>query len=115
MPINTVSSDAKSCPAREYIDLRHMQDDKRVLENPHKGWYYHYVDNGFSDIRYREGIEKSDLLPAKGINHIYIRFDWCDVEKEDGVFDWSEIDEIIERFGKNKYRFSLRQCTFESF
>ena len=115
MPINTVSSDAKNCPAREYIDLRHMQDDKRVLENPHKGWYYHYVDNGFSDIRYREGIEKSDLLPAKGINHIYIRFDWCDVEKEDGVFDWSEIDEIIERFGKNKYRFSLRLCTFESF
>lgn len=115
MPINYVSSDAKANSDPYYIDLRYMQDDKRVLENPHKGWYYHYVDNGFSNINYRKGIESAETLPAKGINHIYIRFDWCDIEKSDGEFDWSEVDDIINRFGKNGYKFSLRFCTFESF
>ena len=38
MPINYVSSDAKANSDPYYIDLRYMQDDKRVLENPHTGW-----------------------------------------------------------------------------
>ena len=27
------------------IDLRALTDDKRVLRNPHKGWYHHFPDN----------------------------------------------------------------------
>lgn len=26
-----------------YRDLRQQQDDKTILENPHKGWYVHYI------------------------------------------------------------------------
>ncbi len=27
-------------------DLSTLQDDRSVLTNPHKGWYFHYIDNG---------------------------------------------------------------------
>ena len=97
-----------------YIDTRHMQDDKTILENPHKGWYYHYVDNGFYDKRYRSELcEEEYNLPVRGIHHLYIRFDWRDIEKEKGVYDWSVIDKIINKFSKSGYKFSLRMCTFE--
>lgn len=28
------------------VDLRHLADDRRIVRNPHKGWYWHYIDNG---------------------------------------------------------------------
>ncbi len=97
-----------------YVDLRKAHDDKRILRNPHKGWYLHYIDNGITRTFYRDTIkEGDDLLDFPYLNHMYLRFDWGDIEKEQGVYDWSYIDEIFEKWGKLGYRFSLRVCTYE--
>ena len=100
----------------DYVDLADLQDDKTPLRNPHRGWYVHYVDNGFGSPVYRDSIEEGDFLEDfPGLNHLYLRFDWRDVEPENGVFDFSRLDEIIETWGKHGYRFSLRPCTYECF
>ena len=97
-----------------YIDLRGCQDDRRVLRNPHKGWYWHYIDNGCASPAYRSGHDPDDLLlDFPGLNHLYLRFDWADIEKSEGVFDWGYFDEIFEKWGGAGYRFSFRPCTYE--
>ena len=101
-----------SCGA--FVDLRDYEDDRTVLKNPHKGWFWHYVDNGFSRPAYRADHDPQDhLLDFPGLNHLYLRFDWGDIEKEEGRPDWSPIDRIMETWGPLGYRFSLRICAFE--
>lgn len=99
-----------------YRDLGHLADDKTVLKNPHKGWYYHYVDNSIKNKKYRDRVARGVPFSTPGMNHVYIRFDWGDVEYAgEGILDWSAIDEIMEERGALGYKFSLRICTFESF
>lgn len=43
-----------------------LQDDKTVLSNPHKGWYYHSIDNGLTRPTYRDGVTKEDLPEPDG-------------------------------------------------
>ena len=63
-----------------YIDLRNMADDKTVLKNPHKGWFYHYIDNGFGRENYRNMIHEGDHLEwFPGLQNIYLRFYWADI------------------------------------
>lgn len=97
-----------------YIGLDGFADELTVLSNPHKGWYWHYIDNGFIRSEYRGRHSNRDtLLDFPGLNHLYLRFDWGDIEKQEGVLDWSYIDSIMERWGALGYRFSLRVCTYE--
>ncbi len=96
-------------------DLRPLQDDLTVLSNPHKGWYFHYIDNGLKFPCYRNTIkEGDDLRCVPGINHMYLRFDWNDIEETEGVFNWKPIDDIIEEWGSKGYHVSMRLCTFEA-
>lgn len=107
------------------VDLRLRQDDKTILRNPHKGWYWHYIDAGFSQKAYRDGYERvhgdgdaltldvlDDMNDFPGLNHLYLRFNWGDIEKQEGVLDWSYIDRIMEEWGSRGYRFAMRVCTF---
>ncbi len=97
-----------------YHDLRDWTDDKRVLENPNKGWYYHYIDNGLSRPAYRDCIAEGDFLEnIPGMNLIYLRIDWADIEKSDGVYDWSEIDKIINDWSTHGYKFTFRFVSYE--
>ena len=97
-----------------FIDLRPLQDDKKILRNPHKGWYWHYIDNGYKRNAYRADHDHTDRLERfPGLNHLYLRFDWADIEKEKGVYDWSYIDSIMEEWSKYDYRFSMRFVTYE--
>jgi hypothetical protein len=99
-----------------YWDLRPFQDEVRVLRNPHKGWYWHYVDNGLGRTAYREPeyADPEDMLrDFPGLNHLYLRLDWADIEPEEGQFDWSFVDKTFEKWGSAGYRFSFRLCTFE--
>ncbi len=102
------------------IDLRPLADDKTVLRNPHKGWFWHYIDNGRErNTRYQSttggSIDPQDHLEDfPGLNHLYLRFDWCDVEKEEGQIDWTWIDQVMDEWGKYDYRFSLRICCYEA-
>jgi len=101
-------------PCENYINLEPWQDDCTVLKNPHKGWYWHYIDNGYGREAYRDGIKPGDYMEDfPGLNHLYLRFDWGDIEKEEGVYDWSYIDQIMDEWGAKGYRFSFRICTHE--
>jgi Indolepyruvate ferredoxin oxidoreductase, alpha and beta subunits len=104
----------KPNPCFNYIDLDKWQDDKTVLKNPHKGWYWHYIDNGYGRINYRQNLESCDYMKDfPGLNHLYLRFDWGDIEAEENVLDWSYIDSIMDEWGSQGYRFSFRICTYE--
>lgn len=97
-----------------FVDLRPLQDDKTVLQNPHKGWFWHYIDNGLTSPWYRgETPEQDDLPEFPGLNHLYLRVDWGDIEKEEGVYDFGFMEDILQRWGAKGYRFSLRFCTYE--
>ena len=97
-----------------FVDLRPLMDDKTPLKNPHKGWFWHYIDNGYGRDNYRRHHDPADgLEDFPGLNHLYLRFDWGDVEKAEGVYDFSYLDEIMELWGKRGYTFSLRMCSFE--
>ena len=97
-----------------YRDLRYIADDETVIENPHKGWYYHFVDNGMRRSFYRDGVKEGYFFEdVPGLKIIYLRIDWSDIEKEEGVYDWSEIDEIMEKWGAHGFKFTFRICTFE--
>lgn len=99
---------------KNFVDLRLLIDDKILHRNPHKGWFWHYIDNGYGRGNYREAHDPQDtLMDFPGLNHLYLRFDWGDVEREMGVYDFSYLDEIMETWGKYGYRFSLRVCSYE--
>ena len=99
---------------RYFRDLRPLADDRRILRNPHKGWYWHYIDNGYPRPNYRAEHDPADHLEDfPGLNHLYLRFDWGDIEKEEGVYDWSYIDGIMEEWSRYDYRFGLRLVTYE--
>lgn len=81
------------------IDFTVKKENKPVL-NPHKGWVqYIYDPKYFDDTVYGVGNEHSWDMTAV----VYSRFNWCDIETEEGKYDWSAIDEMIElseKYGK---------------
>lgn len=104
----------KYCDSPDFIDLRNLADDRTVLENPHKGWYHHYIDNGMWRKAYRDDIAEGDYLEyVPGLRQLYLRIDWIDIEKEEGKCDWSYIDDVMTRWGERGYTFSFRFCTYE--
>ncbi|MBE5040898.1 DUF4832 domain-containing protein [Ructibacterium gallinarum] len=106
----------KASTSKKYIDLRPIIDDKTVLKNPHKGWYYHYIDNGKSSPLYRDKLDASDHFEKfPGMNHLYLRVDWCDIEPQEGIFEWEWIDEIINVWAIYGYKFSFRVCCYEPY
>lgn len=100
------------------INFRNLQqqDDRTVLRNPHKGFYWHYVDNGYIRGAYRDNhdIENDDLHDFPGFNHLYLRLDWSDLEPEEGKFKWSIIDDIMAIWGPRGYTWSLRVVNCEA-
>ncbi len=98
-----------------FTDLRPFADDKTVIRNPHKGWFWHFIDNGFRGRRYRDRVRPGDYLENfPGLNHLYLRFDWSDVEKAEGIYDFGFLDAIMDEWGARGYSFSLRACCFET-
>jgi len=113
-----VAGAAGSAPdgAMRHIDLRHLADNKTVLRNPHKGWYWHYIDNGYGRINYRDPKihPPGDYLQDfPGLNHLYLRVDWSDIEAKKDVYDWSYVDAIMKEWGAKGYRFAFRVCCYE--
>ncbi len=100
--------------SRFYHDLRPQQDDRTILQNPHRGWYFHYMDNGMRLPLYRNTLHSGeDLCFLPGLNHLYLRIDWSDVEPKEGEFRWDKVDEIFDTWGKKGYHFAIRLCTCE--
>lgn len=96
-------------------NLQRLRDDKTVLKNPHKGWYWHYFDNGVRRPLYRDKLPEGETYESfPGLNHLYLRIDWYDVQPAPGVFDWSEVDSVMEKWGALGYTFSFRVCCSET-
>jgi len=86
-------------------DLSQFWDADRVLRNPHKGWYHHYFDNGTSNyVPERD----EDLEQFPGLDHIYLRLPWSDLEPAQGVFQWELIDDVIRKWVAKGYTISFR-------
>ncbi|MBR6765564.1 MAG: DUF4832 domain-containing protein [Clostridia bacterium] len=96
-----------------YFDLSPYEDKTTVLKNPHKGWFWHFIDNGYGRVEYRQGYDNDPVLDFPCLNHLYLRFDWGDVEKEEGVYDFSYLDSIMDKWGAYGYTFALRAVCYE--
>ena len=93
------SANAKSI----YRDLRKIQDDKRVLINPDKGWYHHYYDNQLGKYLGKE----VDIMAIPNMHHLFLRFAWCYLEPKEGEFKWNLIDDIVEKYYPKGVKVSL--------
>jgi len=72
-------------------------DNKTPLDNPHKGWYLHYYDNGIT--KYFDAENPEDyLMDFPCFNHVYLRLGWCYLEPEEGQYNWEMLDEVIRRW-----------------
>jgi len=102
-------------PTENYVDLTGYCDDITVLNNPNKGWYIHFVDNGMWRTYYRDGIKNpSDIADIPGTKYLYLRLDWVDLESKEGEFEFYKIDEIFDTYAPYGYKFIFRLCTYES-
>ena len=79
-------------------------DSARVLDNPHKGWYHHYYDD--AGTRYGER-SPGDLARVPGLDHLYLRLAWSQLEPADDVYDWSLIDEAVATYAPRGLRFAF--------
>jgi hypothetical protein len=82
---------------RTFFNLERYWDSTRVCNNPHKGWCFHYYDNGIKE--YGNRMATDDSLPGFPVlNDIYLRLAWSYLEPEEGVYNWLLIDSIINRW-----------------
>ncbi|NJK85582.1 MAG: hypothetical protein HC906_06090 [Bacteroidales bacterium] len=80
---------------------------KKVCENPHKGWYIHYFDNGIH--AYGNKLAKDDYLEDfPGLDHVYLRLAWSYLEPQEGKFNWEIIDKEINRWTAKGYKIAFR-------
>ncbi len=86
-------------------DLADKWDTIRPLANPDKGWYHHMLDNGVHKYLIQD---EKDLSSFPGMDHLYLRLAWAFLEPEEGKFDWSYIDNIVEKYVPLGYKISFR-------
>lgn len=86
-------------------DLTTRWDTLRPIANPDKGWYHHILDNGVSKYLIQD---EKDLTSFPGMDHLYIRLAWAFLEPEEGKFNWSYIDDIVEKYVPMGYKISFR-------
>ena len=93
------------------IDFKPNWDTLRVLKNPHKGWYHHLLDNGVS----KYAISSDSLFQSfPAMDHLYLRLAWSYLEPEEGRFDWSRIDQVVEKYVSMGYKISFRITSKET-
>lgn len=97
MAILAASAELGSAPPETAarVDFAADWDDQRPIANPGKGWYHHILDNGID--RYHVS-NPSVLESFPGMDHIYIRLAWSYLEPEEGKFDWSRIDALVDEY-----------------
>jgi hypothetical protein len=86
-------------------DLTLHWDTETPLANPHKGWYHHLLDNGVDTYPIKD---QKMLENFPGMDHLYLRLAWSYLEPEEGKFDWSRIDEVIEEYVPKGFGISFR-------
>lgn len=93
------------CKSVKIVDYRERFDTITVLKNPHKGWYQHYFDNGIDKYKVRDS---TVFAGFEGMDHIYLRLAWSYLEPEEGKYNWTVIDTVINRYVSQGYGISFR-------
>jgi len=91
--------------ANKKTDLTTSWDTIRPLANPDKGWYHHLLDNGIHKYALQND---SNIMKCPGMDHLYLRLAWAFLEPKEGQFDWSYIDEVVDKFVPMGYKISFR-------
>lgn len=92
---------------RTLYNLEKYWDSTVICENPHKGWEFHYFDNGIR--RYKDRLQPGDYLEDfPGLRTIYLRLAWAYIEPEEGKFNWEVIDTVINKWTAKGYNISFR-------
>ena len=90
-----------------YVSMLKFRNESKVCENPHKGWYHHYYDNGLTN--YGSLLEEGDFLEDfPGLNHLYLRLAWSHLEPVEREFHWDVIDRIIDPWVAKGYGIAFR-------
>src|SRR5210317_1820900 len=87
------------------VNLEDKWDTERPIANPDKGWYHHMIDNGIHKYLIQD---EKDFTEFPGMDHLYLRLAWAFLEPEEGKYDWSYIDDIIDKYQPLGYKFSFR-------
>jgi hypothetical protein len=88
-------------------------DNGAVLENPSMGWVFHHFDNSIH--QYGPPLGPSYAGEGwPGLTVAYLRLAWSYLEPEDGVFDWSLVDDVAERYIRAGRKIAFRFTCFES-
>ena len=92
---------------RTFFNLERYWDTAKVCSNPHKGWSVHYFSNSISN--YGNHLAPNDSLPDfPGLNDIYFRLAWSYLEPKEGVYNWTLIDTLIQKWIKWGHTVSFR-------
>ena len=92
---------------RTLYNLEKYWDSTVICRNPHKGWEFHYFDNGIR--RYKDRLQPNDYLEDfPGLSNIYLRLAWSYLEPEEGKYNWEVIDTVINKWTAKGYTISFR-------
>ena len=89
------------------------EDTGETLENPSMGWVFHHFDNSIRQYGPPLGPSYAgEGFP--GLSVAYLRLAWSYLEPEDGVFDWSLVDTVAQRYIRAGKQIAFRFSCFES-
>ncbi len=90
----------------------HPKDNGKALLNPGMGWVFHHYDNSIDGYGEWHG-PNYDGREFPGLSVAYLRLAWSFLEPEEGVFNWSILDSVIQRYERMGIRFAFRFTVFE--
>ncbi len=89
------------------LKLKNRYDDEKLCNNPDKGWYAHYYDNGIT--KYCAHYDPNDTLEDFPLmDHAYLRLAWGYLEPKEGEFNWQLLDQIVDPWVAAGKRVSFR-------
>jgi hypothetical protein len=91
----------------------HPVDTGDALENPGMGWVFHHYDNSIAKYGPPLGPDYAgEGWP--GLTVAYLRLAWSYLEPEPGVFDWTLVDTVAQRYIQAGRKVAFRFTCFES-
>jgi hypothetical protein len=104
---------ASTSAQTQTIDLRPLHDAITPLKNPDKGWYHHLNSNSTTNYGVPAG-KDNYLTDFPGMHHVYIRLPWSLFEPTEGNYDWSILDQAVDRWASKGLKIALRITALET-
>lgn len=84
--------------------MKRFQDNNKVLLNPGMGWVMHTsIEQGYKD--------HNEFDPHPNIQVVALLSSWAKIEVSEGVFDFRDLDQAVEKWSKLKKEIHLRIST----